>query len=198
MVIHKSTFFGKTPSPIWVKMAQIMLKDPLKMSYKSWLTRPLKIFHGPKNEIFGPVQSSTGIKGATDGMLPLIPPNYPKIPAPDVLQEYKSFSSPFGSFWDLWGYFGLVLGLNLKLLQTSHVTTQNDRKRSRILMEMVSEVTLKTLRPFQGLFCNFWVIFGSFGAILGPKMTWTSWSWVSKPSSSAFCSTCGRFEWSHD
>ena len=101
MVIHKSTFFGKTPSPIWVKMAQIMLKDPLKMSYKSWLTRPLKIFHGPKNEIFGPVQSSTGIKGATDGMQPLIPPNYPKIPAPDVLQEYKSFSSHFGSFWDL-------------------------------------------------------------------------------------------------
>ena len=82
-----------------------MLKDPLKMSYKSWLTRPLKIFHGPKNEIFGPVQSSTGIKGATDGMLPLIPPNYPKIPAPDVLQEYKSFSSPFGSFWDLLGLF---------------------------------------------------------------------------------------------
>ena len=85
-----------------------------------------------------------------------------------------------------------------KLLQTSHVTTQNDRKRSRILMEMFSEVTLKTLRPFQALFCNFWVILGSFGAILGPKMTWTSWSWVSKPSSSAFCSTCGRFEWSHD
>ena len=74
MVIHKSTFFGKTPSPIWVKMAQIMLKDPLKMSYKSWLTRPLKIFHGPKNEFFGPVQSSIGIKGATDGMLPLNSP----------------------------------------------------------------------------------------------------------------------------
>ena len=44
MVIHKSTFFGKTSSPIWVKMAQIILKDPLKMSYKSWLTYPLKIF----------------------------------------------------------------------------------------------------------------------------------------------------------
>ena len=82
-------------------------------------------------------------------MLPLITPNYPKIPAPDVLQEYKSFSSPFGSFWDLWGYFGLVLGLNLKLLQTSHVTTQNDRKRSRNPMEMVSEVNFKMLRSFQ-------------------------------------------------
>ena len=106
MVIHKSTFFGKTPSPIWVKMAQIMLKDPLKMSCKSWLTHPLKIFHDPKNEIFGPVQSSTGIKGATDGMLPLIPPNYPKIPAPDVLQEYKSFLALSDHFGTFWGYFG--------------------------------------------------------------------------------------------
>ena len=130
-------------------MAQIMLKDPLKMSYKSWLTRPLKIFHGPKNEIFGPVQSSTGIKGATDGMLPLIPPNYPKIPAPDVLQEYKSFLALSDQFGTFWGYFGLVLGLNLKLSQTSHVTTQNDRKRSRNPMEMVSEVNFKMLRSFQ-------------------------------------------------
>ena len=147
MVIHKSTFFGKTPSPIWVKMAQIMLKDPLKMSYKSWLTCPLKNFHGPKNEIFGPVQSSTGIKGATDGMLPLIPPNYPKIPAPDILQEYKSFLALSDHFGTSWGYFGLVLGLNLKLSQTSHVTTQNDRKRSRNPMEMVSDVTFQTFGP---------------------------------------------------
>ena len=93
-----------------------MLKDPLKMSYKSWLTRPLKIFHGPKNEIFGPVQSSTGIKGATDRMLPLIPPNYPKIPAPDVLQEYKSFFSPFGSFWDLLGLFWASFGPKLEVV----------------------------------------------------------------------------------
>ena len=116
MDIHKSTFFGKTPSPIWVKMAQIMLKDPLKMSYKSWLTLPLKIFHGPKNEFFGPVQSSTGIKGARDRMLPLIPPNYPKIPAPDVLQEYKSFFSPFGSFWDLLGLFWASFGPKLEVV----------------------------------------------------------------------------------
>ena len=108
----------------------------------------------------------------------------------------------WGHLGSFWGHFGTIPGQfvapNSKLSQTSHVTTQNDRKRSRILMEMVSEVTLKTLRPFQALFCNFWVILGSFGAILGPKMTWTSWSWVSKPSSSAFCSTYGRFEWSHD
>ena len=66
------------------------------------------------------------------------------------------------------------------------MTTQNDCKSGRIPMEIVSEVTLKplmTLRPFQALFYNFGVILGSFGAILGPKMTWTSWSWVSKLSS---------------
>ena len=135
-----------------------MLKDPLKMSCKSWLTHPLKIFHDPKNEIFGPVQSSTGIKRATDGMLPLIPPNYPKIPSPDVLQEYKSFLALSDHFGTFWGYFGLVLGLNLKLSQTSHVTTQNDRKRSRILMEMVSEVNLKILM-------SFWDHLGPFGII---------------------------------
>ena len=114
----------------------------------------------------------------------------------------KSLWTRWGHLGQFWGHFGTIPGQfvapNSKLLQTSHVTTQNNCKRSRILMEMVSEVTLKTLRPFQALFCNFWVILGSFGAILGPKMTWTSWSWVSKPSSSAFCSTCGRFEWSHD
>ena len=101
MVIHKSTFFGKTPSPIWVKMAQIMLKDPLKMSYKSWLTRPLKIFHGPKNEIFGPVQSSTGIKGAMDGMLPLIPPNSLKyLPRTYYknISHFLALSDHFGTF----------------------------------------------------------------------------------------------------
>ena len=162
MVIHKSTFFGKTPSPIWVKMAQIMLKDPLKMSYKSWLTCPLKIFHGPKNEIFGPVQSSTGIKGATDGMLPLIPPNYPKyLPRKYYknISHFLALSDHFGTFW---GYFGLVLGLNLKLSQTSHVTTQNDRKRSRNPMEMVSEVNFKMLRSFQDHLGPFEAIIGLF------------------------------------
>ena len=82
-----------------------------------------------------------------------------------MLRSFQDHLGPFEAILELF------FGLNLKLSQTSHVTTQNDRKRSRILMEMVSEVTLKTLRPFQALFCNFWVILGSFGAILGPKMT---------------------------
>ena len=50
------------------KNGQMMLKGPLKMSYKSGLVHPLKIFHGNKIEIFGPSQSSTGIKGAMDQM----------------------------------------------------------------------------------------------------------------------------------
>ena len=151
-----------------------MLKDPLKMSYKSWLTCPLKIFHGPKNEIFGPVQSSTGIKGATDGMLPLIPPNYPKIPAPDVLQEYKSFLALSDHFGTFWGYFGLVLGLNLKLSQTSHVTTQNDRKRSRNPMEMVSDVTFQTFWPILFIWGTFRPFLANFGLKLKMVVNWSS------------------------
>ena len=92
-----------------------------------------------------------------------------------TLNPLRSFWAISGSFW---GHFGTISGQfvaqNSKLSQTSHVTTQNDRKRGRIPMEIVSEVTLKplmTLRPFQALFYNFGVILGSFGAILGPKMT---------------------------
>ena len=68
MTIYKWALFEKTSSPIWLKMAQMMLKGPLKMSYKSGLGHPLKIFHGSKIEIFGPFQSSAGIKGAMDQM----------------------------------------------------------------------------------------------------------------------------------
>ena len=74
-----------------------------------------------------------------------------------TLRSFLALSDHFGPFW---GYFGLVLGLNLKLSQTSHVTTQNDRKRSRNPMEMVSEVNFKMLRSFQDHL-------GPFGAILG-------------------------------
>merc|ERR1712012_1174444 len=94
----------------------------------------------------GPVQSSTGIKGARDRMLPLIPPNYLPRTYYKNISHFLVLSDHFGTFW---GYFGLVLGLNLKLSQTSHVTTQNDRKRSRMPMEMVSEVNLSMLRSFQ-------------------------------------------------
>ena len=75
-----------------------------------------------------------------------------------------------GPFESIWGQF---VALESKFLQTSHATTQNYRKRSRILMDMVFEVILKTLKPFWALFGNFGVIMGPFGAILGPKMTRT-------------------------
>merc|ERR1712016_326194 len=82
-------------------------------------------------------------------MLPLIPPNYPKTPARTYYKNISHFLALSDYFGTFWGYFGLVLGLNLKLSQTSHVTTQNDRKRSRNPMEMVSEVNFKMLRSFQ-------------------------------------------------
>ena len=75
----------------------------------------------------------------------------------------------FRSFLAIWGLFRpflAILAPNLKLSQTSHVTTQNDRKRSRNPMEMVSDVTFLTFRPFLviwGLFRSFWAIFGRFG-----------------------------------
>ena len=68
MTIHKWALFEKTSSLILLKIAQMMLIGPLKMSYKSGLGHPLKIFHGSKIEIFGPFQSSAGIKGAMDQM----------------------------------------------------------------------------------------------------------------------------------
>ena len=86
---------------------------------------------------------------------------------------YKNISY-FLAFWGHFGTFrscfGPVLGLNLKLSQTSHVTTQNDRKRSRIPMEMVSEVNLSTLRSFQDHLGPFEAILGLFLVISGPKL----------------------------
>ena len=48
---------------------------------------------------------------------------------------------PFSVIWGLFRPFLPILAPNSKLSQTSHVTTQNDRKRSRNPMEMVSDVT---------------------------------------------------------
>ena len=61
-----------------------------------------------------------------------------------------------------WGYTWSFLGLNLKLRHTSHVTTQNNRKRSRISIEMVSEVNLKTLRSFRDHLGPYGIIWGLF------------------------------------
>ena len=49
------------------------------------------------------------------------------------------------------------------------MTTQNDRKRSRIPMEMVSEVNFKMIRSFQDHLEPFEAILGLFLVISGPK-----------------------------
>ena len=69
-----------------------------------------------------------------------------------MLRSFQDHLGPFEAILELF------FGPNLKLLQTSHVTTQNDRKSSRILMEMVSEVNLKILM-------SFWDHLGPFGII---------------------------------
>ena len=74
----------------------------------------------------------------------------------------------FRPFLVIWGHFRpflAILAPNSKLSQTSHVTTQNDRKRSRNPMEMVSDVTFQTFRPFLVI----WGLFQPFLANFGPK-----------------------------
>ena len=51
-----------------------------------------------------------------------------------MLRSFQDHLGPFEAILELF------FGLNLKLSQTIHVTTQNDRKRSRISMEMVQNV----------------------------------------------------------
>ena len=60
------------------------------------------------------------------------------------LGHFWSFLAFFGRFWPFWP----ILASNLKLSQSSHVTTQNDRKRSRNPMEMVSDVIFRLLGLF--------------------------------------------------
>merc|ERR1712155_367393 len=82
-----------------------------------------------------------------------------------TLNPLGSFGAILGSFWCHFGTIpGQFVATNSKLSQTSHVTTQNDRKRSRILMEMVAEVTLNPLRTFGAILGSFW---GHFGTIPG-------------------------------
>ena len=81
----------------------------------------------------------------------------------------KSIWRCSGHFRTIWGYFGPVLGRNFKR-QISHVTTQNDRRRSEIPMDMVSEVNFKMLLSFRdhlGPFATIWDYLRTFGTILG-------------------------------
>ena len=57
-------------------------------------------------------------------------------------------SQIFRPFSVIWGQFWQFLAPNSKLSQTSHVTTQNDHKRSRNPMEMDSDVIFRLLGLF--------------------------------------------------
>ena len=82
--------FWKNIISDFAKIAQMMLIGPLKMSHKSGLGHPSKIFHESKIDIFGPSKSSTGIKGAVDQMLPWRAPNDPETLPTGILHDYMS------------------------------------------------------------------------------------------------------------
>ena len=73
---------------------------------------------------------------------------------------------PFLPFGAIFGHFWPLMAQNSKLSLTGHVTTQNDRKRSRNTMKMVSDVTFQTFRPFLVI----WGLFRPFLANFGPKL----------------------------
>ena len=67
---------------------------------------------------------------------------------------------PFGAFF---GHFWPILAPNSKLSQASHVTTQNDRKRGRNPLKMVSDGNFNGFRSFQAILCHFGAKNGSNG-----------------------------------
>ena len=88
----------------------------------------------------------------------------------------KSFSDFLAFFWSFRAFFGQfcpILAPNSKLLQTSHVTTQNDRKRSRNPMEMVSDVTFQTFRPISVIWGTFRPFLANFGLKLKMVVNWS-------------------------
>ena len=66
----KSGLFSKTPSSILLKSHKKYPFGSITMSENDGQTLSLKIFQGAKIEIFGPAHMPTGIKGATDQILP--------------------------------------------------------------------------------------------------------------------------------
>ena len=68
--MQKSGFFSKTSSSNWLKSHEKQSFGSIMMSENDGHGHSLKIFQGAKIEIFGPAHMPTGIKGATDQMLP--------------------------------------------------------------------------------------------------------------------------------
>ena len=95
--------------------------------------------------------------------------NWPKMakngPGEKLIFWEKNISSDLALVFRYFAHFWPILASNSKLSQSSHVTTQNDRKRSRNPIEMVSDVTFQTFRPFFVI----WGLFRPFLANFGPK-----------------------------
>ena len=69
-----------------------------------------------------------------------------RIPMEMVLKDVEFILGNFGVILGtIWGQF---VAPNSKLSQNSHVTTQNDRGRSRIQMEIVLRLNLKKYMSF--------------------------------------------------
>ena len=68
--MYKSGFFSKTSSSNSLKSHKKYPWGSITMSENDGQDTSLKIFQGAKIEIFGPAHMPTGIKGATDQMLP--------------------------------------------------------------------------------------------------------------------------------
>ena len=64
------------------------VEDQFTLWYRSGLVSPWKFFHRCKIEIFDPSWSPTGIKGATDQMLPWMAPNDPRTLPMGILHDY--------------------------------------------------------------------------------------------------------------
>ena len=96
--MQKSGFFSKTPSSNLLQSHQNGSLGSIIHQEKNWNGIPLKIFQYGKIEIFGSSWSPSGIKGATDQMLPWKAPNDPKTLPGGIIQDYKSCWTTLGPF----------------------------------------------------------------------------------------------------
>ena len=158
MGVHKSGFFLKACSLNCLKMQSLRVFRSYMRWKKLGPDYPLKEFHDGKIRI-----------------LARSDPRRRKIALPPLgnqkgckkIQFSHSFWQQY-HFWSFWGHFWPFSFPEIKLSQTSRLTTQNDRKRGRILMGMFSKIDLHTFRPFQAISCPFQGYLGPIWAIFGP------------------------------
>ena len=80
-----------------------------------------------------------------------------------TFQTFRPFLVIWGHFRPFWPFLA-ILAPNSKLSQTSQVTTQNDRKKSRNPMEMVSDDNSNEIMSLQAILCHFGAIKSHFRA----------------------------------